>query len=56
MSKNNILAAFFALLVFGGCSDELTLSNRQPELVRFGTAMRMDPQTRTSYDNDGGTI
>lgn len=58
MSKNKILVAFFALLIFSGCSDELILLNRQSKLIQFGTTMRMDLQTKTYYDNDydGGTI
>lgn len=58
MSKNKILVAFFALLIFSGCSDELIPLNRQSKLIQFGTTMRMDLQTKTYYDNDydGGTI
>lgn len=58
MSRNKILVAFFALLIFSGCSDELILLNRQSKLIQFGTTMRMDLQTKTYYDDDqdGGTI
>ena len=59
MNRNSIIIAIVVCLIFGGCaSDELAPANRQSELIRFGTSMRMEPLTKTSYASDvsGGTI